>query len=276
MATQVSRELARGFGALRFEPTPKRVRALAGGHTFADTRRALIVWEPGRIVPSYAVPGDDLHAEPTPAPRIDAEQHPVVISPGGPPVLDSRTPFAAHTCDGQPLTLSANGLVLAGAGFRPADSDLAGHVILDFGAFDEWLEEDEPIIGHPRDPFSRIDIRRTASRVQVRLDGETLADTTSARLLFETRLGTRFYLPRRDVRMGLLTPSPTRTTCAYKGEASYWSVRVGGHTHPDLAWTYELPLPDAEQIAGHICFFDEHVDVILDGQQRERPITRWS
>jgi uncharacterized protein (DUF427 family) len=112
--------------------------------------------------------------------------------------------------------------------------------------------------------------------VQILVDGVTVADSTSARLLFETWLGARFYLPREDVRMDLLTPSSTRTACAYKGRASYWSVQVDGRTHPDLAWTYEQPLSDAAEVAGHLAFFDEHVDVILDGEPRPRPVTPWS
>lgn len=276
MATQVSEILARGIAQLRFEPTAKRVRARAAGRTIADTRHAVLVWEPKRVVPAYAVPDADLHATLTEARPADAEQLLVRLGPDMPPVLDPRTPFAAHTCDGQPLTLTADGVVLEGAGFRPADGDLTGHVVLDFDAFDEWLEEDEPIVGHPRDPFSRIDIRRSGSRVEVRVDGETVADSRSALLLFETGLGTRFYLPAGDVRLDLLTPSATRTTCAYKGHASYWSVRAGGRTHPDLAWSYPRPLPDAEQIANYLCFFDEHVDVLLDGRPRERPVTPWS
>ena len=279
MATQLSRMLMDGVGDLRFEPTSKRVRALAGGRTFADSRRAVIVWEPRRVVASYAVPDEDLAATATPAPAIETEVREIAVGPDSPPLLDPRTGFAAHTTQGQPLTLTADGVELTGAGFRPADPDLRGHVVLDFDAFDEWLEEDEPIVGHPRDPFARIDVRRSTARVQVQVDGVTVADSTSPRLLFETGLGTRFYLPREDVRMDLLTPSPTRTVCAYKGEASYWSVNVGGPnqaSHPDLAWTYEQPLADAAQIAGYVCFFDEHVDVLLDGRPRERPVTPWS
>lgn len=103
-----------------------------------------------------------------------------------------------------------------------------------------------------------------------------LAETTRPRLVFETKLGPRFYLPRDDVRTEALVPSPTRTICAYKGEASYFSLERGGRTVTDIAWSYEHPLPDAAELAGYLSFFDERVDVILDGERRERPQTPWS
>jgi uncharacterized protein (DUF427 family) len=276
VATRLSRELMRKLADLRYEPTSKRVRAMAGGHTFVDSRNSAIVWEPKRIVASYAVPDQDIRADLVPAPYADAAMNPVRIGADGPPVLDPNTSFAVHTCEGQPLTLEHGNVVLAGAGFRPADAELSGYVVLDFAAFDEWREEDEPIVGHPRDPFSRIDIRRSSSRVEVAVEGVTIADTTSAYLLFETRIPPRFYIPREDVRMELLTPSPTRTTCAYKGHAAYWSVTVAGQVHSDLCWTYEQPLPGVTEITDLVAFFDERVDVLLDGERRPRPITPWS
>ena len=247
-----------------------------GGRTVLDSRRAVIVWEPRRVVPTYAVPGADLLAEVRPADRPVAQEHPVPLPGAGPPVLDPRTPFAAHTCDGEPLTLVAAGVELPAAGFRPADPDLAELVVLDFAAFDEWLEEGEPLVGHPHDPFSRIDVLRSTSRVQVECDGVRLADTTEARLLFETGICTRFYLPRQDVRMDLLIPTGTRSTCAYKGHARYWSVDTGERVHRDLAWSYEEPLADARDVKDLVAFFDERVDVTVDGLPRPRPVTPWS
>ncbi|MEV4317068.1 DUF427 domain-containing protein [Actinocrispum sp. NPDC049592] len=273
MAVQLSRELMRSLGELRYEPTPKRLRARAGELTLVDSERGVLVWEPKRVVPSYAVPEEDIQARVVPAVGVEAAEHPVAITAGGPPVLDPRTGFAAHTCEGEPLSLEAPGVLLEGAGFRPAGLD--GYIALDFDAF-EWLEEDEPIVSHPRDPFHRIDIRRTSRAVRIEVEGVPVAETSSARMLFETNLPPRFYLPREDVRLNLLTPSVKSTACAYKGHASYWSVEVNGHVHPDLAWGYEQPLSDAADVAGHIAFFDEHVDVIVDGRRRPRPVSPWS
>ena len=101
--------------------------------------------------------------------------------------------------------------------------------MLDFNAFDAWYEEDERVLGHPRDPFSRIDVRRTSRPVRIELDGEVLAESTHARMLFETGIHTRFYVPKEDVR-GELPPATERSYCPYKGEASYWTfARPRGH-----------------------------------------------
>lgn len=275
VAVKMSSQIMKAFADLRYEPTEKRVRAVSSGHTFADSRRARVVWEPRRIVPTYAVPEDDLNATVRAADAGHADEHPVALAEGGPRVLDPRTPFAVHSCPGEPVSLTAGGVELAGVGFRLADPDLGGYVVLDYAAFDTWLEEDEPIVGHPRDPFHRIDVRQGSRHVQIEVDGLTVADSSRPRLLFETHLPPRFYLPRDDVRLDLLTPTDTRTTCAYKGHASYWATDVDGKRR-DVAWTYDNPLPDATEIAGCVAFFDEHVDVVLDGERRPRPVTPWS
>ncbi len=268
----MSSRFSGGLADLRYEPVHKRVRARAGGRTFVDSRHAVVVWEPRRVVPSYAFPAADLRASLSPADDVAVSEHPVQLEEGGPPVLDPRTGFAVHTCPGQSLTLESGGVTLAGAGFQPADPELKDLVVLDFDAFDEWLEEAEPIVGHPRNPFSRIDVRLSDSPVRIEVDGVVVAESTAARLLFETGIATRYYLPREDVRMDLLTPTDTRTTCAYKGHATYWAI--GGR--PDLAWTYDEPLADVRDIAGYIAFFTERVDVFLDGERQPRPVTPWS
>ncbi|MBE2318633.1 DUF427 domain-containing protein [Solirubrobacter sp. CPCC 204708] len=245
MSTRVTDLL---FGAgLKHEPVAKRVRA----DGVVDTTRAVLVWEPRRVTPLYAVPAEDLIVPVAPGGET-------LPAPDG--VLHPGIPFAAHTAPGEPLTVGEH----AGAGFRLADPDLDGYVLLDFHPF-EWLEEDEPIRGHPRDPFSRIDVRVTSRLVRIERDGRLLAESTRARLLFETGIHTRFYLPREDVLVPL-EPSDTRSYCPYKGEASYWSA--GGHR--DIAWSYEDPLPDLRQITGLVAFWDERVDVVFDGQRRGR------
>ena len=121
-------------------------------------------------------------------------------------------------------------------------------------------------------PFKRIDALRSSRHVRVELDGHLLAESSKPVLLFETLLPTRFYLPAGDV-SAELEPSDALTYCAYKGRASYFSLPEGT---TDIAWTYREPLHDAEPVRGHIAFFDERVDVIVDGTRRERPITPWS
>jgi uncharacterized protein (DUF427 family) len=187
-----------------------------------DSRRAVLVWLPDRVVPGYAFPAGDV-----------------------------RLSEGVHEC---------------------ADADLADYVRVDWNAADRWLEEDEEVVGHPRDPFHRIDIRRSSRRVAVSLHGDVVAESRRPTLLFETGLPIRHYFPREDVRLDLLRESDKQTTCAYKGHASYF----GTDADPDIAWTYLEPLPEAEQIRGLIAFFDERADVSVDGELQERPKTQWS
>jgi uncharacterized protein (DUF427 family) len=268
-----------GLGELRYEPTGKRIRAVLDGGTVVDTTRALLVWEPRRIVPSYAVPAEDIAAELAPADAAAADAagtigvHMPELS--GRPVLDPSVPFGVHTAGGRAADLRAGQQIRPGAGFYPADPDLAGYAVLDFGAFDGWYEEDELNVAHPRDPFHRIDVIPSSRHVRVELGGHVLAESSRSTLLFETMLPTRYYLPRDDIRAQLI-PSSTRTYCAYKGQASYWSAAAGDRVVPDLGWTYQQPLHDAAQVRGLIAFFNERLDITVDGERSERPITPWS
>jgi uncharacterized protein (DUF427 family) len=270
MAVQMFPQFVRLLDELRYEPTAKRIRALADGDPVADTTCAVIVWEPRRVVPTYAVPVRDVQGELVPAPSEDVPLKPERLREGVPGVLTPSTAFGAHTTAGEPLTVRTAAGDRVGAAFRPADPDLAGFVLLDFDAFD-WLEEDDAVVSHPRDPFHRIDVRHGSRHVRVERDGQVLAESSRPVLVFETSLPVRTYLPRDDVRLDLLEPSSTRTACAYKGVASYLSR--GGE---DLAWTYEAPLPDAAELTGLVCFFDERVDLTVDGEKRARPVTPWS
>ncbi|MGO4598652.1 DUF427 domain-containing protein [Terrabacter sp. 2RAF25] len=137
-----------------------------------------------------------------------------------------------------------------------------GHVLLPFGEFD-WLEEDEPVIGHPHDPFARIDVLHSTREVRVELDGVELARSRRPVALFETGLPTRWYLPTHDVRTELLAPSDTRTTCAYKGHASYLSAE--GENGRDIAWCYRNPLREAEPVRDLLCFWAERTVTTVDG-----------
>jgi uncharacterized protein (DUF427 family) len=216
----------------------KRIRAVLDGGTVVDTTRALLVWEPRRIVPSYAVPADDIAAELAPAGTAATDAagtigaHTPELS--GRPVLDPSVPFAVHSAEGHAADLRAGEQDRPGAGFYPTDPDLAGYVVLDFGAFDAWYEEDERNVAHPRDPFHRVDVLPSSRHVRVELDGHVLAESSRPALLFETMLPTRYYLPPDDIRTGLTTSS-TRTWCAYKGQASYWSAAAGDRVVPTSA-----------------------------------------
>jgi uncharacterized protein (DUF427 family) len=276
--------LTGNLDTLRYQPTSKRVRACIGGEPVVDTCEAVLVWEPRRVVPTYAVPVAALSAQLVPAGAESGADDEVgaawpVTSDRGVllpaisswPVLDPSVPFDAHSSAGTAFDVIAGEETGAAAAFRPDDRDLADYVILEFAAF-EWREEDEHVISHPHDPFGRIDVLRSSRHVRIELDGRVLAESDRPLMLFETLLPVRFYLPRDDVDVRL-ERSDTATYCAYKGRASYYSIPDGPR---DVAWTYHDPLHDAEPVRDRICFFDERVDVIVDGEHRDRPVTPWS
>jgi uncharacterized protein (DUF427 family) len=264
------------LGQLRYEPVEKRIRALIGGQVLIDTDRALLVWEPKRVVPSYAVPVQELQG----VTRLSAQA--VVDEPastgraiprlGERPVYDPSVPFVVHTTGGAVLDLPVAGAKGQAAAFQPADESLSQYVIVDFNAFDEWFEEDERNLGHPRDPFHRIEIVHSSRSVRVERDGVVLAESTSPYLLLEAPLPVRYYLPPEDISDAVLQPSSTRTLCAYKGQASYWSLE----SEDDIAWSYPAPLREAAEVKDRIAFFNERVDLIVNGTRLERPVTPWA
>jgi uncharacterized protein (DUF427 family) len=265
--------LGGSLDALRYEPTTKRIRASLAGEPVADTYEARLVWEPRRVVPTYAVPLGALTGQLVPAPASTSDEDVGVRLPAisSRPILDPTVPFDAHSCSGTAYDVVAGEQTGAAAAFRPDDPDLSDYVILEFNAF-EWREEDEPVVSHPHNPFTRIDVLRSSRKVRVESDGQLLAESTRPMLLFETLLPVRFYLPPEDVTVRL-EPSDTTTYCAYKGRASYFSVPDGPR---DIAWTYHDPLHDAEPVRDRICFFDERLDVSVEGKRRDRPATLWS
>jgi uncharacterized protein (DUF427 family) len=263
--------LAQAVAQLSFEPVPVRLRAFLDGDLALDTQDGVLVWEPRRIVPVYAVPERDLllaveSTDPPPEPP-DLDAFPPMLGP------DS---FEPHTTQGTIVDLvSATGRVER-AGFRPDDPDLAGLVVLDFLAFDRWLAEDEGLVGHPHDPFKRIDILSCHRRVEISLGEAVLASTDNALLLLETHLPIRYYIPPDDVQSSMLTPSDTRSTCAYKGHATYVSTADGRPEGRDIGWTYRRPLDDALRVRDHVAFWNERTDIRLDGELQRRPVTPWS
>jgi uncharacterized protein (DUF427 family) len=115
-----------------------------------------------------------------------------------------------------------------------------------------------------------VDILNSSRHVRVEVDGVTVAETRKPTVLFETNLPVRYYVPIVDVRAALLRPTATVTHCPYKGAATYWSVEVNGSTHEDLVWCYRTPLPESQKIAGLACFYNDRVDLYVDGQLQAR------
>jgi uncharacterized protein (DUF427 family) len=244
-------------GRVRAEKGQKRVRAFLGGELVADTRSPLLVWEVP-YYPAYYLPLADVRAE--------------LVATGETTSTPSRG-------DAEVLDVKVSRSTAAGAALRyensPIDA-LNGHVRLQWDAMSDWFEEDEPIYTHPRSPYTRIDVLGSSRHVRIEVDGVTVADSHQPRILFETGLPPRYYLPLTDVRLDLLRPSEKQTHCPYKGTASYYSVEVEGRVTPDIVWHYPTPLAESQKVAGLACFYDERVDVYLDGELQERPRTPFS
>ena len=244
-------------GRLRVEHGRKRIRAYLGGELAADTISPLLVWEVP-YYPAYYIPVGDILADLGPTGAIDHSP-----SRGDAVRFDLRTPgataaAAARRYRGSPV------------------EELRQAVRLDWDAIDEWLEEYEPVYTHPRDPYTRVDILASSRHIRVEVDGVTVAESSQPRILFETGVPQRHHLPLTDVRLDLLRPSATQTHCPYKGTASYWSLDAGAAVHEDFVWIYRSPLPESQKIAGLACFYNEKVDLYLDGLLQERPHTKFS
>jgi len=157
-----------------------------------------------------------------------------------------------------------------------ATDGLANTVRFDWDALDAWFEEDEEVFVHPRNPYVRVDALRSTRRIRIELDGSVLAQSSSPVMVFETGLPSRYYLNRTEVDFNNLEPSGTVTSCPYKGQTTgYWTVRIGETTYPDLAWAYDLPTRQLLPITGMIAFYNEKVDITLDGELLPRPTTHF-
>lgn len=238
------------------EPTQRRIRVRLGGSVVADSCRAMLVLEygPGRL-PTYYLPRDDVRPEALVDERKGSDGTRTWAVTAG------RARMESAAWEHPQLT----GALAA----------LAGHVTFSWQRL-EWFEEDERVVVHARDPHHRVDTLRSSRLVEVYVAGEQVARTVRPLLLFETSLPTRFYLPFGDVRTDVFEPSDLVTACPYKGTARYWSVRVGGALVPNLVWSYPEPIPENPKIKDLICFFNERVDLVVDGTALDRPVTPWS
>lgn len=231
-------------GPLRFELCPKRIRGVANDETIVDSLHAVVVAGPGYL-PVYYFPREDVRAQ--------------FLKPSDHRSRHSSLGEATHSA------LEIAGTRIENAAWRYSDPPPDAARIKDFIAFDRhkldhWYEEDEEVFGHPRDPRHRVDVRLSTREVCAVFAGETIAFTHHAMFLFETDLPTRYYIPPQDVRQDLLVASERRTTCPYKGHASYWSIKRGDRLAEDAVWAYLAPLPDCPQIKGYFCFYPEKLD----------------
>jgi uncharacterized protein (DUF427 family) len=225
----------------------------------AESRRALLlVWYGSGMLPTYCLPAEDVRTE-------------LLRPAAGAPAHGFLFPHDVVAGD---LVVPGGALLLVDP--PPALGAAAGHWTFTWDAGLSWFEEALEVHVHARDPGKRVDVVPSDRHIRVELDGEILAETRRPHALFETTLPTRWYLPPDDVRLDLVVPSNTVSRCPYKGTASYLSFRVGATVHRDLAWIYPEPVPECPRIKGLVSFFNEKVDLVIDGKRQARPRTPWS
>jgi len=241
--------------------SPRHVRVFFGGETVASSRHAKLVRE-AEVLPVYYFPKKDVRldlltkaAKKTQCP-VKGEASYWSLTAGG---KSAETAVWSYT---EPL---------------PAASAIADHYAFEWPKMDKWMEEEEELYIHPRDPYKRVDALPSARHVRVVIDGQTVAETRRPHLVFETNHPVRYYIPQEDVRMDLLIPSATKSRCPYKGPASYWSVKVGNEVFGDLVWGYMETIPECPKIKGLVCFFHERgCDIYVDGEKVPVPNTKWA
>lgn len=250
--------MAEQRGRVRVENGLKRVRVFSGGELIADSRNVKLVWEKP-YYPVYYFPSDDVRTE-------------YLVATGETKRSPSRGDAELYDVKTDRSTAEKAALHYAGSPIEAID----GHYAFVWGAMDEWFEEDEQVFVHARDPYTRIDILQSSRRIEVFVAGEKVADSVRPRMLFETGLPARYYLPKTDVRMDLLEATDLHTECPYKGTASYYSVKVGDETAENVVWWYPSPVVESAGIAGMVSFYNEKVDIKVDGEPEEKPKTVFS
>jgi uncharacterized protein (DUF427 family) len=246
---------------LRVEPARRRVRAILGGVAVADSDSAILLLE-DRHLPVYYFPIQDV--------RMDLAERTNKHSTC--PLKGEASYWTLRVGEREaPDAMWAYEDPIEGA------EGITGHVAFYWHEMDSWFEEEDEVYVHPRDPYKRVDVLQSTKHVRVEVDGETVAETARPRLLLETGLPTRYYIPKLDVRVDLLRPNEFHTRCPYKGEASYYDIVVGEEVHRNLVWYYREPIPECPKIENHLCFYNEWADIYVDGELQERPTnTPWS
>jgi len=250
-------------------PTDRRVRVLFNGKYIATTTRAVFVWE-HPFYPQYWIPEADFDV---PFSDKDKIEVPVAGDDGDAMKVGQLSTIKVGD-------RSAEGIIIFYPTVTGPGAPLAGLVKVPFNATDQWFEEDTPINVHPKDPFKRVDTLLSSRRVVVRVGGKVVADSGACGAgvvhLYETGLPCRYYLPRTAIDQSVLRPSKTVTRCPYKGAAEYFSVEVEGKVYEDLVWFYNQPLLEVAKVEGLCCFYNEKVEIELDGKILEPPQSPWS
>jgi uncharacterized protein (DUF427 family) len=237
--------------ALRVEASPRWVRGFVNGKAVVDSKRVIVVYGARRLA-TYFFPIADV--------RMDLLRPAETQSPPGE----------------QRFFLAMDDRVIEDVAWRYTGLDdehaeLRDYIAFEWRKIDAWFEEDDEVFVHARDPYHRVDVLNSSRHVKVVVGGQVVAETRRPRLLFETGIRTRYYIPKVDVRMDLLERTATATGCPYKGTAAYWSVRVGDQLVPDAVWGYPFPIPECSKIQNLLAFYNEKVDIYVDGELDSAP-----
>ena len=243
----------------RVTACPRWIRVKFNGKFIADSQRALLLrqYGPNRL-PAYYFPFEDVD--------MDWLE----------PLADTSSPDSAWYWNLRVGNQIAERAAWTFDNPSPEHTALKGYITFDWHKMEGWYEEEEEIFEHAPDPYHRVDVRASSRHIRIAIAGETVAETHRPYLLFETYLPARYYIPWEDVRMNLLEPTSLKTRCPYKGVASYWSVRIGDQLAKNIVWSYPEPIPECPKIKDLLCFFNEKVDVYINGILQERPQSPWS
>ncbi|KAJ7650079.1 hypothetical protein FB45DRAFT_886862 [Roridomyces roridus] len=234
------------------EDSSKRVRVLFGGAVVVDTTEAKLVW--GRYGPAYYFPQSQLLEE--------------YLQNGAASNDSSNSGVVYDLVVG---TKKAEGAVTVYSNPSAAQQHLQGLVNIKFSAADAWFEEDDQLFIGPKNPYHRVDVLNSSRHIRIEIDGVEVANSRSPKLLYETGYRVRTYIPKTDCRLDLLVPSDHKTACPYKGEAHYYHVQLTPEKRVDnVVWWYLNPNLECAQISGLVAFYDEKLDVFVDGVKQSR------
>ncbi len=232
--------------ALRVEASPRWVLGFVNGIPIVNSKRVVVAYGARRLA-TYFFPTADV--------RMDMLR----------PAETQSTPAERR------YTLEMGGRTIEDIAWSYTDLDgeqaeLRDYIAFEWRKIDAWYEEDDEVFVHPRDPYHRVDVLDSSRHVKVVIGGQVVAETRRPRLLFETGLRTRYYIPKVDVRMDLLEPTATVSQCPYKGNATYWSARIGDQVFPDIVWSYPFPIPECTKIQNLLAFYNEKTEIYVDGE----------
>lgn len=233
------------------EPSPRWIRGFASDDIkVVESKNVFIGWEGSKLIPFWAFPREDVI--------------PALKEAGAPQTYDRKW-FDIHLNTGETIS-NAAWLVPA------ENTDYKDLIVIEFKSLKKWLEDDELVIGHPRSPYKGLDTRKSSRSVKVVIEGQTVAETNNAIFLYENGHPTRYYFNTVDIQgLHYFSPSTYRSACAYKGVASYFNAEINGKKIPNVVWTYLDPAPEVARIQGRWSFWNETVDIYVDGQKLPRP-----